>query len=337
MTVREKSVRLIKEYLPESNDIGYKQVGFHHIAKDYAGGTTCGFLPHWLWWRLGVIKGVKINRAEPDSNLSYTDGQNISYIFNSPAFIKISDSPTKSKGIFETTTTPQVGDTVFITNESGAEHVFIILDILEKTDSNTIKWKIAEGGQGPMSSDDQYAHISVNNVHFGNGKAWVGQRYVVGWLSLDLLSFGSSPVPSPANKMLDLASYTKTETANNRLLFDLTGRSGRGTPQAVWDGVWFVEIGKYQWYYLFYDGHRVFYFRTNWTVQPSGSGYWVTNTRSNNSISILWPTGEKEDWNISRDKKGVNANGTISNGTKISASKVTGRVIFKENKCVGLH
>lgn len=51
---------------------------FREIAKDYGGiGTTCGYLPAWMLWRLGCRDPRIVNRSEPQAGLTYRIGMNI--------------------------------------------------------------------------------------------------------------------------------------------------------------------------------------------------------------------------------------------------------------------
>ena len=67
--IREHAALLIDSYVPSDTGDGR----FDHIAKDYGGlGTTCGYLCHWLMWRLGsdntVWPGVKEVKDRGDSS-----------------------------------------------------------------------------------------------------------------------------------------------------------------------------------------------------------------------------------------------------------------------------
>src|SRR5436305_6156829 len=68
-SMRDSVLTLCETFLPETtvrNDIlHWTQIGFDHIAKNYGegAGTTCGFLPHWLLWRLGCRDATLVNRT----------------------------------------------------------------------------------------------------------------------------------------------------------------------------------------------------------------------------------------------------------------------------------
>src|SRR5262249_21777979 len=89
---RDMAVALMQAYLPEagtdgSGGVALGSVIFEHIARDYGSGTTCGFLPHWMLWRLGCTDTNLINRFEPDGGFRYANGQNIARL-NNPGYFR---------------------------------------------------------------------------------------------------------------------------------------------------------------------------------------------------------------------------------------------------------
>jgi hypothetical protein len=74
-----RALDLCALYLPCSRGDAH----FFEITKDYGGiGTTCGYLPAWMLWRLGCRDPRLVNRSEPSAGLVYTVGRNISAIVN---------------------------------------------------------------------------------------------------------------------------------------------------------------------------------------------------------------------------------------------------------------
>src|SRR5262245_24220988 len=75
--IREAIVKLCRQAL--RNKIYWNTIGFDHLAKDYGqgSGTTCGFLPHWLLWRLGCNDTGLVNRSSPGQGFKWRTGQNL--------------------------------------------------------------------------------------------------------------------------------------------------------------------------------------------------------------------------------------------------------------------
>lgn len=76
---REDALTLVGQYLPCSRgDAHYREV-----CKDFGGsGTTCGYLPGFLWYRLGCRDNRLVNRSEPQDGLTYHNAQNIACVVN---------------------------------------------------------------------------------------------------------------------------------------------------------------------------------------------------------------------------------------------------------------
>jgi hypothetical protein len=172
--VRDRLEQLINDYVPEQpGQIVAGSQGFDHIAKDYGGsGTTCGFLPHWLLWRLGCTDNIKVkgndrklvNRNEPDSEYQYFDGDNLVHFSQSAAFTPITLQQMKDGSL------PKKGDIVLVTSDAkqppsakmpgtdataeekqawenwvhwnNKAHVFVFLG----TGGDSTSWKYAESG-----------------------------------------------------------------------------------------------------------------------------------------------------------------------------------------------
>lgn len=73
-SLRASAIALCQLYLPcTRGDAHYQE-----LCKDFGGiGTTCGYLPAWLWFRLGCRDAGLVNRADAQQGLVYRVGQNI--------------------------------------------------------------------------------------------------------------------------------------------------------------------------------------------------------------------------------------------------------------------
>jgi hypothetical protein len=72
--LRSAAVALCGSYLPCNRGDPH----FNEIARDYGGiGTTCGYLPAWMLWRLGCRDPRIVNRNEPADGLTYRPAMNI--------------------------------------------------------------------------------------------------------------------------------------------------------------------------------------------------------------------------------------------------------------------
>jgi hypothetical protein len=173
-TVNDFAVQLVRGYVPFDDGDAH----FSEVCKDWkGGGTTCGFLPHWLIWRLGVRDPKLVNRSEITDGLHYMDGMNISKIWNggqSPFVPRRADA------------VPEPGDICFISNGPPiTEHVFVFLS--EVATSGTTTFEVGEAGQVNQAGK-QCARI--HNPSFHNGQ--VGTRNLVGWISLKKLTFAAT-------------------------------------------------------------------------------------------------------------------------------------------------
>lgn len=178
---------------------------FAEVCKDYGGhGTTCGFLPHWLMWRLGVTNADRVNRAEP--GFRYRTGKNIGCIRYSegdwrwkdtsatPLYVDAYRTPAMSQG-----GRPGPGDVVHIMEMPGenylSEHVFCVLRDPVQGEA----WWTAESGQdhgtwGRVRHDRELEFAgSTNPLLTGNSP----KRSVLGWLALDRLDYGPPPRALP--------------------------------------------------------------------------------------------------------------------------------------------
>lgn len=154
---RARAVALVRAYVPSDT-------GDPHFAEitggDYAGiGTTCGFLPSWLFHTMGCNDGRVINRTDPAHGLRYTVGANIDRLVNGA----------KTLGAARTLATglPEPGDAVFYSNgPSSTEHVAIVLDAT----TNPAIWQTADAGIR-NSQGYQCARLVARAVDVKTGRA----------------------------------------------------------------------------------------------------------------------------------------------------------------------
>ena len=124
--VRQKALELLYFYVPfERDDARYAEVvSATGWVKTPNSGTTCGFLCHWLMWRLGVANSDIVNWNDQERGLRFVPGRNISNIYNHGAspFIKVGDPfrPIRPSGnpaentMVSGASCPLAGDIVFI-------------------------------------------------------------------------------------------------------------------------------------------------------------------------------------------------------------------------------
>ena len=182
--VRAMAFKLCEDYLPETRQVNdyahWGQIGFNNIAKDYGAGsgTTCGFLPHWLLWRLGCRDNTLVNRSEPAEGLSYLIGNNISILQplgkrHRPAWMSL-DEPATSKERTERMASgqggPQRGDFVVIRGRHwknktdgkrtlDSSHIFVLLNV-EEADGRKVRWRVAQCG-ATTHAGQQAGHITT--------------------------------------------------------------------------------------------------------------------------------------------------------------------------------
>lgn len=193
--IREHAGSLIAEYVPSDfGDSKFSEI----ILRDFSPGfgTTCGFLCHWLLWRLGCTNHEIINRSAPGFP-TYRPGANISRLYQGgkPPFIRTVNATAIRDGL-----RPQLGDIVFIktdpNNRTGAgEHVCVFLE--ETTENGRIVWKSADAGQKNSAGQECARFVTREFIPFGSGgklRRDGFDRVIMGWLSLANLNFGPPPV-----------------------------------------------------------------------------------------------------------------------------------------------
>ena len=207
--LRDYAMRLIKDKVPfHRDDATYKEIvettGWRKTPTNP--GTTCGFLCHWLMWKLGVGDPKILNWPDPSRNAEWKVGQNISKIWNGgkPPFVQITQPyapPAKQNPVVNMLELggsmsiggPQPGDSVFIREPGGpggSEHVFVFLRA-RKT-ATGLEWDTAEAGQEHgtdaklkvrtvMLSGNIRGHTKIS----GNDPI----RNVIGWLDLSKVEY----------------------------------------------------------------------------------------------------------------------------------------------------
>lgn len=169
----ETAMQLLQLYVPFIQG----DSKFAEVCKDFGGsGTTCGFLCHWLMWRLGCRDPKIVNRSDPSSGLKYRIGMNIAMIYRGGGSPWVTMKP----GM-----TPQPGDVCLVSNgPSSTEHVFVFVS-QEIDIDGSIHWNTADAGQrdpsGPFVAAKWCRRKLVGNV--------LGDRKVMGWIPLAQLNY----------------------------------------------------------------------------------------------------------------------------------------------------
>jgi len=175
--LRQLAVDLVTSVVPSDHG----DPAFADLAADWTGGgTTCGFLCHWLLYRLGCTDATLVNREAPDRGLSYVDGRNIAKLYHGGATPFVRWTPGAS---------PQAGDIVFIRGDGNpTEHVFVYLS--EEFTADGTVWNTAEAGQ-TNEHGHQCARLKRRRPLVGSGALRVSgntpERTIIGWVDLDLL------------------------------------------------------------------------------------------------------------------------------------------------------
>jgi len=168
---------LITSYVPcDTGDVLFKE-----IAKDYGGsGTTCGFLCHWLMWRIGCRYKKTVNRDEPGDGLRYEVGKNISKIYSGGYFVG-----------FRPGVEPKYGDIVLTSNgPPETEHVFVFMSSSVK--DGKVCWNSADAGQR-NDKGQQCARFRTRPFTGRELVTSAGLRKIQGWIPIDSL-----PLTAPA-------------------------------------------------------------------------------------------------------------------------------------------
>ncbi|MDQ4145449.1 MAG: hypothetical protein M3198_17250 [Actinomycetota bacterium] len=169
------------------------------FAHDWTGGgTTCGFLCHWLMRELGAL-GDNINITDHDRRLQYRDGENIIRLYNAKKRPFVGDDGGVHSGA-----RPGVGDIVMIVDPdvANSEHVLVFMGEAKETDESgkeTVYWRTAEAGRrNPDKGNRQSASEDKRRLFFQGRQAWLDRpvfgpsqapKRIMGWVDLDLLNY----------------------------------------------------------------------------------------------------------------------------------------------------
>ncbi|WP_431283746.1 hypothetical protein ACQW02_02735 [Humitalea sp. 24SJ18S-53] len=324
--IRAASVRLCRDFLPETTKradyVHWRQIGFDHIAKDYGqgAGTTCGFLPHFLLWRLGCRDNTLVNRSAPNEGLTYRIGENLS-IFTKvkrQSWVRLeSEADTRAvangKG-------PKPGDACIIrggywkdpkTGERNRDsaHIFVLLEV-KKADGKKVEWLVAQTGvsNDAMQQGGQITTLTAelkdgdtpeaNGTHKGPNLIFVANilneepnfpRRLIGWNDLEQVGMGAKPKPA----FTDLFQKRRLDAAENG-------------PNKImeWLGWWhvadpggFVPLAPP--FILLDRGHEAFRL-SKINIGPhvcDTAGVW---TRTGATLAIQWDNGTSQSWTIKR-------------------------------------
>ncbi len=324
--LRAAAVRLCEAFLPETSKRGeylhWRQIGFDHIAKDYGQGfgTTCGFLPLWMLWRLGCRDNTLVNRAAPNEGLTYRIGENIS-IFSArkrPSWIRL-DSEIDTRAVANGGG-PKPGDACVIrggnwknpqtgVRDRDSAHIMVLLEVL-KADGKKIQWRVAQTGvsNDALQQGGQITTLNAelregdtpeaNGTHKGPNIIFVANilneepnfpRRLIGWSTLEKVGLGA--VPKAA--FTDLFQARRLEAAENS--------PGKIMEWLGWyqiaDPGGFVPLAPS--FLLLDRGHEA-YRLAKVNVGPylcQAAGVW---TRSGATLQVQWDDGRRQSWTVQR-------------------------------------
>jgi hypothetical protein len=174
---------------------------FKDVCKDYGGGTTCGFLCHWLLWRLGVSEQNLVNPGDfgghaktivnrNEAGYTYSDRENIKRIRYNKLFVTAIGT-----NALQMRNPPDTGDIIYIHEEpkpdgiDNTEHVFVFV---EKNGTNMLTAEAGQidGKQGIFRSDRQWLPARTVKIT-GNSPV----RSLIGWLPIDKFDYRPPPLP----------------------------------------------------------------------------------------------------------------------------------------------
>lgn len=213
--IRTYAMELIRATVPfKQGDAKYKEVvettGWR---KTDTSGTTCGFLCHWMMWKLGVKERTILNWTDTARGTKFTSGRNIDMIWNKRQrpFIQIAEPyapPAKTNpqmNLLELGASmggiggPQPGDCVFIREPGGSphsEHVFVFCGATRKP-GGVLEWSTAESGQANGTDADpktRVVQLSGNLKGYTKISGNDPIRTIIGWLDLGQLDYDEAAV-----------------------------------------------------------------------------------------------------------------------------------------------
>ncbi len=201
---RDYVKQLCELYFPNHGEkYALGTVGMDHICKDYGGvGTTCGYLTHWLLWKAGCGHMELVNRTEPDSGFNYVNGENISRVSSSYAFVNYDPAVTAHvEGFKNGSRRPRMGDFVIIRGKdmtlgngkkADSSHIFVVLND-GAFNGDQLTYEVCQTGQS--LGNKQAGHRTSRQFHFKDNR-WLASndvilhqpgpldRYIIGWLNL---------------------------------------------------------------------------------------------------------------------------------------------------------
>lgn len=168
-TLRAQALGLCGLYLPcTRGDAHYEE-----ICKDFGGiGTTCGYLPAFIYDRLGCRDPGLVNRADAAAGLVYRIGENIADVVNGG----------KNDGmwrLYDPSTPPQPGDVLYfgVVDSNGGishEHVAICVSFPSGGNGNLVTYDLGHSIQ-PEGSMSTRSMTSDGTVQFlGTTKRLIG-------------------------------------------------------------------------------------------------------------------------------------------------------------------
>jgi len=325
---RAAIIDLCIRFLPKTTSMDgfchWNQIGFDHIAKDYGqgAGTTCGFLPHWLLWRLGCNDNSLVNRSSPGQGLKWKTGKNL-LIFSEHAASYVKVDGALSAKMAAGAGGPMPGDFVIIrggnwmnkeTNQRDRDsaHIFVLLEVL-KADGKEVAWMVAQtgvsnnqmqqGGQrtiltGKLKNEDMIEGANTiekgpSLVFFANilGEEPNFPRRVTSYTNVDNISYGTEPNAA----FTALFENRRVEYANNDWKAAI----------APWLG-WYEErnpggfITMSPSYLLLERGHEITKFS-----KAGGMGAYIVETngiwtRSGDRLDVEWRDHRRQSWTLAR-------------------------------------
>jgi hypothetical protein len=325
MGTRDQIVSLCERYLPETTDrnsyFHWHQIGFDSIAKDYGqgSGTTCGFLPHWLLWRIGCSDANLVNRSVPEQGFKWRTGENLSIFGKHASCVRV-DGPLATQ-MANNTGGPRPGDFVIIrggfwknpdtgVRDRDSAHIFVLLEV-KKADGKEVQWRVAQTG---VSNDalQQGGHIMTltgklkqetvkegntdvkgpNLVFIANirGEEAEFPRRVTSYTNVEALAYGATP-----NGMLTqlLDSRRNEQTKNDpKTVYPFLGWYEETSPGG------FITTGPT--YIVLERGHEA----TRFSRQGLGSACTLDTssvwTRTGDRLAIQWREGRRQSWDVKK-------------------------------------
>lgn len=182
-TVSSYIDNLLLQYLPcVEGDEHFKE-----IAKDWGGGgTTCGFLVHWVLWRIRYLNAHVTNRNVPEDGLKYTNGANISRVWCGGKL------PFRTLRSDET---PEKNDIMFLTNgPPNTEHVSVFRGTEQRKDG--LYWLGADGGQ-PWQNGKQCMRFTARKKVGRTLVTQYGSKGIAGIIPVRSLTFSPGIIMVP--------------------------------------------------------------------------------------------------------------------------------------------